>query len=240
VDVDAIHTAREFARTALGRRLAAQWGEAYRHHGRSDPESLDAADMGRRRLANLALAYLVMAAPEQGRSLAYRQYRQAGSMTASMGALRALMDCPCPEMEEALADFEVRWRDEPLVLDKWFSLQAASTLPGALDRVRRLMSHPGFSIRNPNRVRALIGAFVTANPVHFHAVDGTGYDFLAEIVLELDPINPQVAARLVKSLSRWKRFDKPRQAAMRLALERIVATAGLSRDVYEIASRSLE
>ena len=161
-------------------------------------------------------------------------------MTRAMGALRALVDCACEEREAALAAFETQWRDEPLVLDKWFSLQAASSVPGALERVRGLMGHPGFNIRNPNRVRAVIGAFVTANPVHFHAVDGSGYEFLADRVLELDPLNPQVAARLVKALSRWRRFDEVRQGAMRAALERIVEASGLSRDVYEIASRSLE
>jgi aminopeptidase N len=239
-DVDAIHTARQFARQALGGQLAVRWRETYERHSATDAHSLDADAMGRRRLANLALAYLVAADPVEGRSLAHRQFRDACNMSESMGALRALMDCVCEERDAALAAFEARWKDEPLVLDKWFSLQAASSVPGALQRVRGLMGHPGFNMRNPNRVRALIGAFVTANPVHFHAADGSGYDFLAEQVLSLDPLNSQVAARLVKALSRWKRFDKPRQAAMRAALERIVGTSGLSRDVYEITSRSLE
>ncbi|WP_245795456.1 aminopeptidase N [Thioalkalivibrio denitrificans] len=240
VDVDAIHAARQFARQSLGRALGAQWQALYERHGRTDASSLDATVMGSRRLANLALAYLVMGDPATGRALAHRQFLGARNMTETMGALRALMDCACEELESALAAFESRWRDEPLVLDKWFSLQAASSVPGALERVRRLMSHPGFNIRNPNRVRALIGAFVAANPVHFHAADGSGYEFLAEQVLTLDPMNPQVAARLVKALSRWRRFDRTRQAAMRSSLERIVAIEGLSRDVYEIASRSLE
>jgi aminopeptidase N len=240
VDVDAIHAARQFARRSLGRQLADYWRTIHERHSRTDAASLDPAAMGSRRLANLALAYLVMADPASGRALAHRQFREAESMTRTMGALRALMDCACEELESALAAFESRWHDEPLVLDKWFSLQASSSVPGALERVRRLMNHPAFNIRNPNRVRALIGAFVTANPVHFHAADGAGYEFLAEQILALDPLNPQVAARLVKALSRWKRFDKGRQAAMRAALERIVQAPGLSRDVYEIASRSLE
>jgi aminopeptidase N len=239
-DVDAIHTARQFARQVVGGQLALQWRATYERHSGTDAHSLDADAMGRRRLANLALAYLVVADPVEGRSLAKRQFRDARNMSETMGALRALMDCACEERDAALAAFEARWKDEPLVLDKWFSLQAASSVPGALQRVRGLMAHPGFNIRNPNRVRALIGAFVTANPVHFHAADGSGFNFLAEQVLSLDPLNPQVAARLVKALSRWKRFDKPRQAAMRAALERIVETSGLSRDVYEITSRSLE
>jgi aminopeptidase N len=240
VDVDAIHAARQFVRRTLGDRLAAHWQAAYERHRVTDARDSGAAAMGARRLANLSLAYLVVAEGVDGRSLAYRRFRGAGSMTESMGALRALMDCDCEERDAALAAFESRWRDEPLVLDKWFSLQAASSVPGALQRVRTLMAHPGFNIRNPNRVRALIGAFATANPVHFHAADGAGYQFLADQVLALDPINPQVAARLVKSLSRWKRFDEPRRQAMCAALKRIADTRGLSRDVYEIASRSLD
>lgn len=240
VDVDAIHAARQFVRRTLGERLATQWQAAYERHRVTDARDPGAAAMGARRLANLSLAYLVVAEGTDGRSLAYRRFRGAGSMTESMGALRALMDCDCEERDAALVAFESRWRDEPLVLDKWFSLQAASSVPGALQRVRTLMAHPGFNMRNPNRVRALIGAFATANPVHFHAADGAGYRFLADQVLALDPINPQVAARLVKSLSRWKRFDEPRQQAMRAALKRIADTRGLSRDVYEIASRSLD
>ncbi|MFW5452542.1 aminopeptidase N [Thioalkalivibrio sulfidiphilus] len=240
VDVDAIHQARQFLRRGLGDRLGQGWRGIVDRHGDTDPLALDATTMGRRRLANLAYAYLAATGDGDGRALAYARFRHARNMTESMGGLRALMDCPCEEREAALAAFEARWKDEPLVLDKWFSLQAATCLPGALEQVKRLMDHPGFNLRNPNRVRALIGAFATANPVHFHAADGSGYQFLADQVLALDPLNPQVAARLVKSLSRFKRYDPGRQKLMRQALKRIVDTQGLSRDVYEIASRSLE
>ncbi|MFN2348967.1 MAG: aminopeptidase N [Thioalkalivibrio sp.] len=240
VDVDAIHEARGFMRRRLGEQLADGWRAIYERHRDTDPADLDASAMGRRRLAGLALGYLVTAGHSEGRALAYARFRVARNMTESMAALRALMDCPCEEREAALVAFETRWKQEPLVLDKWFSLQAASSLPGALERVKQLMDHPGFNLRNPNRVRSLIGAFASANPVHFHALDGSGYQYLAEQVLALDPLNPQVAARLVKALSRFKRYDKTRQTLMKQALKGIVDTRDLSRDVYEIASRSLE
>ncbi|HEB67360.1 MAG TPA: DUF3458 domain-containing protein, partial [Gammaproteobacteria bacterium] len=123
---------------------------------------------------------------------------------------------------------------------KWLALQAGSSLPDTLDRVKALMDHPAFDLHNPNKVRALIGRFCAGNPLRFHAADGSGYRFLADRVLELDPLNPSIAARLVKNLSRWRRYDPARQALMKAQLERILATEGLSKDVYEIASRSLE
>jgi aminopeptidase N len=239
VDVDAIHGARRFMQRALASDLQERLLSVYRGPSRGDPHSLDPEVMGRRRLRNLCLGYLTCLDTEAARKMALSQYKAAANMTEAMGALRALTDIDCVERAEAFGDFESRWRHDPLVLDKWFALQATSSLPGALQRVRALMSHPGFSIRNPNRVRAVIGAFSMANQVHFHAVDGSGYDFLTDSVLELDALNPQIAARLVKGLSRWRRFDPTRQALMHAALERIAARPGLSRDVYEIATRSL-
>jgi aminopeptidase N len=245
VDVDAIHQARQFTRRALGEALADRFRAVYhalqdspRGAGR-EGDDMDAAAMGRRRLRNLCLAYLCATGEASAPSLAEAQYQAADNMTDAMGALRALMDCPGAIQARSLAHFEARWRDEPLVLDKWFGLQATASDAGALERVRRLMQHPRFSIRNPNRVRAVLGAFAMANPVHFHAADGSGYALITDQVLELDALNPQIAARLVTSLSRWKRFDTQRQGLMRACLERIVAHPGLSRDVYEIASRSL-
>ena len=125
-------------------------------------------------------------------------------------------------------------------MDKWFSIQAMSKLPGTLDRVKSLMEHPVFSIRNPNKVRSLIGAFCSANPAHFHADDGSGYRFLAERVLELDGLNPQVASRLLRGMTRWRRYDDRRKGMMQAELQRILAFGKLSRDVYEIAAKSLE
>ena len=237
VDVDAIHRARRFTRQALGRALAGRWRA--RHDALADSRGGDAVAMGRRRLRDLCLAYLCAPGGKEALALARSRYEQAQDMTGTMGALRALMDHPGPERDEALADFEARWRQDPLVLDKWFALQAASGAPGTREQVEALMAHPGFSLRNPNRMRALLGTFAMANPVHFHAADGEGYRLVTEAILELDALNPQVAARLATSLVRWRRFDAARQERMRAALERIVARPGVSPDVYEVASRAL-
>jgi aminopeptidase N len=167
------------------------------------------------------------------------QYRAQHNMTDVMAALALLADSEHPSREEVLVDFERRWRSDPLVMDKWFAVQAMSSRVDTLDRVHSLMGHPAFSMRNPNKVRALIGSFANANPVRFHAADGSGYAFLQEQVLALDPANPQIAARLLRAISRWQRYDEGRQAQMRAALEAVVA-AKVSRDVYEIAVKSLE
>ena len=167
------------------------------------------------------------------------RYLDADNMTDRMAALGLLSHRDGATSEEALRDFHDRYRDDSLVIDKWFAVQAMSSLPGTLPRVESLLGHAAFSLRKPNRVRALIGAFVAGNQLRFHAADGAGYDFLARRVLELDPLNPQVAARLLTPLGRWRRFDTDRQALMKAALERVLAAPSLSRDAYEIASKSL-
>jgi len=161
-------------------------------------------------------------------------------MTDAMAALAALANCDCPEREEALDWFYARWRDEPLVVDKWFAVQASSRLPGALDEVRQLLEHPAFDLRNPNKVRAVIGAFCQGNHARFHAADGSGYAFAADHVIELDTINAQIAARLARAFDRWKKFDAERQQHARQALQRIKDTPGLSKDTYEVVSRALD
>jgi aminopeptidase N len=160
-------------------------------------------------------------------------------MTDVMAALAKIADSDLPAREEILADFAGRWQEDPLVMDKWFAVQAMATRETALDEVRGLMEHPAFSIRNPNKVRSLIGAFANGNPLRFHAADGSGYRFLSEQVLALDSLNPQIAARLLRTMARWQRYDEVRQAHMRKVLARIAA-ANVSKDVYEIASKSLE
>ena len=161
-------------------------------------------------------------------------------MTDVMAALRLLVDRGGPAGSEALIAFYGRWCDEHLVIDKWFSIQATSRRAETLEAVIALMRHPAFSLRNPNRVRSLIGAFCSGNPVRFHAADGAGYRFLADRVLELDPLNPQIAARLLKAMIRWRRFDPQRQERMRTELGRVLAAEDLSSDVYEVASKALE
>jgi aminopeptidase N len=160
-------------------------------------------------------------------------------MTDKIAALRAVVNGDLAKGEELLAEFYGDWKDDPLVVDKWLTLQAACPLPGALERVRKLMAHPAFTLKNPNKVRALIGAFCTANQVRFHEAGGEGYVFLSDCVMEIDPMNPQIAARLLTPLTAWKRYDAPRQALMRAQLERIAASPALSREVAEVAAKSL-
>jgi len=159
-------------------------------------------------------------------------------MTDSMAALSVLANLDCPERQPALEAFYARWKDEPLVVDKWLAVQAGSRLPGTLARVRELLVHPAFDIRVPNKVYALIRAF-GANHVRFHAATGGGYSFLADQAIALDALNPQVAARMARSFDRWKKFDDGRKARARAQLERVRDTKSLSKDVMEIVTKSL-
>ncbi|MGF1546236.1 MAG: aminopeptidase N [Thiotrichales bacterium] len=238
IDVDAIHSAREALRRNLARQLLPLWRGAYAAHETPGDYRYQALDAGKRRLKNVALAYWVISGEVEARRVALAQFTAAANMTDGMGALRALNQLDCTERDQALRAFHDQWQDDPLVLDKWFMLEAGAALPATLDRVRALLDHPRYSSRKPNRVRALIGAF-TQNTSSFHRADGAGYGLVAEQILVLDPINPQIAARLVKSFSRWRRYDAARQASMRAHLERIRNTASLSRDVFEIVDRSL-
>ena len=161
-------------------------------------------------------------------------------MTDRQAALRLLVDLPGPECDAALVAFYAAWREDPLVLDKWFSVQALSTQPDTRERVVELSRHPDFSLANPNRVRALIGSFASGNTVRFHGADGDGYAFLADVVLELDPRNAQLAARLVSFLNHWRRYGAGRQPLMHAQLDRIASRPTLSKDTYEIVTRALE
>jgi aminopeptidase N len=201
--------------------------------------TFDAREAGRRRLRNLCLAYVMVLDTGEGAALALRQFHESDNMNDTMGALTALNDSARPERDEALQVFHERWRDDPLVMDKWFTLQAVSVRSDTLERVQRLMGHPLFSLTNPNKARALIGAFASANPVRFHARSGAGYRFVADRILELDPLNPQIAARLARAFVRWRRYDEPRQSLMKAELQRVAARAGLSKDVFEVVSKSL-
>jgi len=168
-----------------------------------------------------------------------KQFSKADNMTDVMAALGSLANYEGIEREETLQLFYEKWKDEPLVIDKWFSIQASSRLPGTLDRVKSLMQHPAFNIKNPNKVRSLIGAFSQGNMAAFHDASGRGYAFLADQVLILDGFNRQVAARMAGALSRWKRYDEGRQDLMKTQLKRIKESKGLSNDVYEIVTKSL-
>jgi aminopeptidase N len=240
VDVDGIHVARRALRRQIATHHRALLEEVYRANTVPGPYSPDAASAGRRALKNAALAYLAELADEDAglRRRIHDQYAKADNMTDRAAALRLLVDIAGPEREAALVDFYERFRDDALVLDKWLMMQAVSSLPDTLENVRRLLTHPAFSLQKPNKVRSLVGAF-TANALRYHAVDGSGYAFHADRILEIEPINPQLAARLLSPLGRWRRFDAGRQEKMKAELRRVLAKPNLSRDTYEIASKSL-
>ncbi len=239
IDVEGLRHAQDRTRRELGTSLRERWFAAYRAHSDEGPFSLATAAMGRRSLKNLALAYLGHSGDADGRKLAQAQYAHADNMTDSLAALRVLAETDLPDRAAALASFYERWQHEPLVVNKWFALQAMIEDDAAVERVEGLLAHPAFTWTNPNRVRAVLGVFAAANLQGFHRRDGAGYRLLADKVLALDGRNPQVAARMLGALGRWRRFDQGRQVLMRGELERVVAVAGLSRDAYEIASKSL-
>ncbi len=238
-DPAAIHAVREALRAALGRRLAAPLRAAYDGLEDRGPYRPDGPSIGRRSLRNACLAYLAAAGGE-GVALAQAQYEAQRNMTDVLAALSLLAAAETtPARAAALADFHARWRHDDLVLDKWFAVQAMSPRPETLAEVRALYRHPDFTLRNPNRVRALVGSFSAGNPVRFHDPSGEGYRFLADAVLELDPINGQGAARLVTPLGAWRRQEAGRAGLMRAELERILAAPGLSRGTYEKATKAL-
>jgi len=240
IDPDAVHTAREALRLTLARQLSDPLLATYNANKTNEAFSPDARFAGQRALKNTALSYLGALQAPDSMALVEAQYRTADNMTDCMAALSVLSRSDHPLRNEALDDFYGRWRDNPLVTDKWLALQATAPLPTTLDTVQGLLHHPAFSIKNPNKVRALIGAFSAANPTCFHRADGGGYAFLADRILELDKLNPQVAARLVGPLGRWRRFDSARQDLMKKQLTRIADADSLSRDVYELVAKSLD
>jgi aminopeptidase N len=239
VDVEGIHRARESLKLELATALREDLLAIYEANQESGAYRIDAESIGRRGLKNLCLGYLMQIDDEPARQLCADQYADGRNMTDVMAALSLLANSEAQQRQAVLQDFHDRWRDDPLVLDKWFSVQAVSKRADTLQRVLELMEHPAFSIRNPNKVRALVGAFCSANPYRFHAADGSGYAFLADRVLELNELNPQVAARMLRIMSRWQRYDSGRQGMVRSQLQRILAEEGLSKDVYEVASKSL-
>ncbi|MEW6690513.1 MAG: aminopeptidase N, partial [Pseudomonadota bacterium] len=235
VDPDRLHESRNKLRSALAGFLRNDFLSCYEKLRIRSPYSPDPESAGKRALRNLLLGYL---AEIEGPGLAWRQFREADNMTDSMAALGCLANLDCAEREQALEAFYARWKDDPLVIDKWLAVQAGSRLPDTLARVKALTAHPAFDLKVPNKVYALVRVFA-GNHVRFHAADGAGYAFLADQVLALDALNPQVAARMARAFDRWKRFDAQRQAKSGFQLERIRDAAGLSRDVAEIVGKAL-
>ncbi|TNE31361.1 MAG: aminopeptidase N, partial [Alphaproteobacteria bacterium] len=236
-DPGAIHLAREALKAQIGTALSEDLLALY---DRCTAVAFDAPGArGARKARTQALTYIAASDPVRAAGMAAQQYDSAGNMTDRQGALMVLCGLDCPEREERLSDFYRRFAGNALVIDKWFSLQALSLHPKAIEHVKSLAKHPDFTLKNPNRVRSLYMAFA-GNPHVFHQGDGEGYRMLADLILALDPINPQTAARFVPPLGRWRRIEPGRSALMRAELERISAAAGLSRDAREQVMRSLD
>lgn len=242
IDVDGIHAARNAARSEIAAALREPMEQACERLAVDEPYHPEAAQIARRSLRNELLAYLAVGS-DDGVERAAAQFDRGDNMTDVLAALTSLVNAPgdCADAlaRSALERFYERWRDEPLAVNQWLQVQATCALPGGLARVEALRAHEAFDIRNPNKVRSLIGAFAQANPVNFHAADASGYAFLVDRVLELDRLNPQVAARMLAPMTAWRKYPHARATKMREQLVRILAAAELSRDVYEVASKSL-
>jgi aminopeptidase N len=240
VDVDGLFAAREAAVATLANAHRERFWAVYEQlHAETQPYRIDRVGIDGRRLKNLALGYLVASGDAEAIVRALEQFRRADNMTDAQSALGILADTMDPAADAALAEFYDKWRDDPLVIDKWFSVQALSSRPDTVDRVIALSEHRDFTLKNPNRARSLLGVFSARNQVRFNGVDGRGYALLADKILDLDRMNPQVAARLVGAFTHWRRFDEHRRNLMRTELQRIATTKKLSTDVYELTTKCL-
>ena len=241
-DVDAIHIVREQIANQLASTLKDSFLKVYTTNCTDQAYEADAASIAKRALKNVALAYLVRTGDGKCLMTCFNQFSEAENMTDQMAALRCLVNSDTAKGQEladqALDRFYEQWHHEPLVVDQWFAVQATCQLPMTLNKVTKLLDHEAFSSRNPNKVRSLIGAFCGQNHVGFHNSNGEGYEFLADRVLELDQLNPQIAARLLTPLTRWRKFDTKRQAMMQSQLQRIKASPKLSKDVFEVVEKS--
>lgn len=241
-DVDAIFAAREFLLKKIAEHLKTSFVNLYQEN-HTEKYFFNMTETGKRHLKNLCLFYLTYLQDEDiYKNTIMKQFRHslANNMTDTMGALRCLIHAKTSWRDLALTEFYQQWRNEALVVDKWFALQACSKLPGTLEQVKKLMTHEAFDIKNPNKVYALIGTFCHQNRVQFHDANGKGYQFLSDCVIQLNAINPLVAARMVKPLTDWKRFDKNRQQLMTAELQKIAQQKNISKDVFELVNKSLE
>jgi len=239
IDVDAINAAREFMRLELAKALSKDFETVYHANQTLGDYSPDANSIGKRRLKNVALSYLACLKTEPVLALAQQQFDDGSNMSDVMAALQVLNGVAGAQREAALQAFYQRWQTDRLVIDKWFTLQALAQLPDSLEQIKALRQHADFDLKNPNRIRSLIGAFAMSNPVVFHQKDGAGYRFFADQIIELDPLNPQISARLATALSRWSRYDEARQVLMKAELKRIAAE-DLSKDLFEVINKSLQ
>ncbi len=240
VDPDAIHWVREWLQKQIAIKLQKPFAAYYHQHKHLTPYGLEAKEIAGRRLKNAVLSYLTLLGGDEIYQTCLEQFYHANNMTDVMGAMTALNNVECEQRQEAITAFYQRWQNEALVVNKWFSLQAQSSLPNTLKVVQELVNHPAFDLKNPNSARSLLGSFALGNPYRFHQIDGKGYTFLADYVLKIDRFNPQLAARILEPLIHWKKFAGQRPQLMKEQLERIAATPKLSRDIYEIVSKSLK
>ena len=238
-DVDAIHIARSYMKRELALSLKEDFSILYTALNTTDKYQFDAAEMAKRSLKNICLDYLVSTGDPMQVQRCLKQMKQSDNMTDTMSGLAVLVEHQGPEREHALRAFYEQWKGDRQVVDKWLAVQAQSSLKDTLLRVKSLMSHPAFNITNPNNVRSLIGQFCRNNAVNFHAIDGSGYQFLVEQILILDKLNPQIASRQMGAFNSWQQYDKKRQGMMRAALEKIAKQTDLSADVYEIVTKYL-
>lgn len=244
IDPVAVFSVRQHFRALISQNLRTALLTRYHDLQDEAPYRYHPADVGRRALRNTCLAYLLAPCPgatldAELVQLGVKQYHQADNMTNTMAALGSVVNADAATGAILLADFHATWQHDPLVIDKWLALQASCTLPDTLERVKTLLKHPSFTAQNPNKVRALIATFCATNHAQFHAADGSGYTFLADQVIALDPINPQIAARILTPMTQWRRYDTARQQRMRHQLERIESLDLLSGDVTEVVHRSL-
>lgn len=239
VDPDSIHTARDLARKAIGQALKDVLRQTYDRMTDTGPYTTDGLAVGKRALRNTCLGYLSATEDAEAIVLAKAQFDAGRNMTDVLAALSVLAATESAERVQALATFHAAWKDDALVLDKWFAIQAMSPRASTLRDVRALLDHPDFDLRNPNRARSLVASFPAGNQVRFHAADGGGYDFLADMIIRIDPANGQLAARMVAPLGQWRRFDTGRQEKMKQALRRVLALPNLTTNTYEMVSKSL-
>jgi len=240
IDVNAIHRVREFALTEIAKHLQTVFLEIYNNnHDTTGVYKFSMKDVGKRQLKNRCLSYLMLL--PQYAEIGMRQFEMSltTNMTDAQSALVALSNLDLPLRDTALDHFYSTWKHDALVVDKWLAIQAGTKQPIALQTVKKLMRHEAFDIKNPNKVYSLIGTFGSRNPINFHAEGGEGYAFLCEAVHQLDRLNPQVAARMVNPLTRWKRYDKERQELMWKQLELLLQDKKISRDLYELVSKSM-
>ncbi len=244
VDVEGIHAVREQLRRHLARELAELFGSVYHANVSNEPYRYEARAIARRSLKNTVLNYLMLLEMPEWFAAAKQQFDSATNMTDQSAALRAFVNNPCAGnsaiKDQLVAAFYAQWKHETLVVEQWLSLQSAAPVAGNLAGVKQLIEHEAFDLRNPNKVRSVIGAFCNSNLIGFHQADGSGYRFLADYVIKLNASNPQIASRQLTPLTRWRKYDAARQALMQAELRRVMAEPELSPDVYEVVSKSLQ